>query len=177
LFAGIWRHPAGVNRPDRKHFSQSVITAYEELKPFPADRAGLIAENLWVYSKGLLRMVGEKLRFSTWNNSNRKAIVSRFMHFNATTAIRLSDLAEELHLTESRTSHLVKELFGKSFQDLVQDQRIAAAKALLLSSDMTVGQVSACVGWSDPQIFSRMFRRQVGTPPGKFRKENSRNSD
>ena len=104
---------------------------------------------------------------------SRKAEIRRYIRYNAAQRIALADLARELHLSPSRTSHAVRDLFGKSFRDLLRDERIQRAKYLLQSTDYPVGQIARQVGMPDEYHFNRTFKACVGTPPGRFRKETS----
>lgn len=47
--------------------------------------------------------------------------------------------------------------------------RIERAKHLLMSTGQSVAEVSECVGFRDVSHFSRMFRKQVGVSPGRYR--------
>ena len=47
--------------------------------------------------------------------------------------------------------------------------RLHHAKALLMRSELTVGEVAQACGFRDPLYFTRQFRRQTGYPPSKYR--------
>jgi AraC-like DNA-binding protein len=96
------------------------------------------------------------------------------MRYRSSEPVRLADLADELHLSESRTSHAVSEMFGIPFQNLLLQQRINGAKTLLLNTDLTVGEIARRVGMRNEYHFNRSFRRAVGLPPGRFRSESMR---
>ncbi len=102
--------------------------------------------------------------------NNRRTTIKRFLHSYAHRSISLSDLAENLYLSESRTSHVVKDLFGKSFRELVIEERVMRAKVMLQSRDEPVALIARDVGFPDEFHFNRMFKKIVGTPPGKFRR-------
>jgi AraC-like DNA-binding protein len=80
----------------------------------------------------------------------------------------LADIAQALHVSprtlKRRLSH-----HGMTFHDLVSDVRRAEACRLLRHSVLTVEQIGAQLGYSDPGNFSRAFRRWTGSTPGAFR--------
>ena len=51
--------------------------------------------------------------------------------------------------------------------------RAEVAASLLLQTDRPVGWVGAQVGWSDPNYFSRCFRRAYGISPSTYRQRNT----
>jgi YesN/AraC family two-component response regulator len=102
--------------------------------------------------------------------STHKARISRFIHQNVHSKPKLADLALEISLSPSRASHLVKELFGKSFTELVMEERVRRAKTLLLSTDDSLGEIAANIGIPDEYHFNKFFKKNTGTPPGRFRK-------
>ncbi len=107
----------------------------------------------------------------------RQAVIRRFLKYNATHPVGLSDLARTLALSSSRTSHLVKNLFGLSFQTLLTRERLDRAKLLLVYTDYSVKEIAQRVGMPNKYYFNRTFRKIIGTPPGKFRhnRANRRN--
>jgi AraC-like DNA-binding protein len=105
--------------------------------------------------------------------SGRKAVIARCMEQNAHIAgFSIKDLAAELNLSPSRTSHLVRELFNESFQYLLLKTRINRAKMMLVNSDMTTQEICEAVGISNVYYFSRRFKQSEGYPPGKFKRDN-----
>ena len=55
--------------------------------------------------------------------------------------------------------------------DYLARLRIEEAKKLLVSSDMSIQDISYSVGYVDVHVFIRWFKKYVGTTPGKYRKE------
>ena len=61
---------------------------------------------------------------------------------------------------------------GASLRTLLQGTKLEVAAQLLRSTQLTVGEISAAVGYSDPPSFVRAFRRHFGgVPPGEWRAE------
>ena len=85
--------------------------------------------------------------------------------------ISVADLAAEMHLSPSRTSHLVKELFGAPFQDLVIRHRLQRALHFLRSTDLPVAAVGRRVGIENEYYFNRLFKRAYGEPPARYRRQ------
>ena len=170
LFAGIWRR-----RGTRVPLAAGELPAkaseiYAALPELEESRAEDLGRMLAVFTRGLLGLLDEAVVLDAPPES-RKAEIRRYIRYNAPRRLALADLAGFLHLSPSRTSHVVASLFGRSFRDLLQNERIQRAKHLLRSTDHTVGQIARQVGMPDEYHFNRTFRACVGMPPGRFRKE------
>ncbi|MBN8215972.1 MAG: AraC family transcriptional regulator [Spirochaetes bacterium] len=88
-------------------------------------------------------------------------------------ALSTSTLAQRLNLTPSRAGHLVVELFGVPFAQLVLLERLKRAKDLLRTTDERIGVIALKSGFGDECRFSRTFRRETGMTRGAYRRRNS----
>ena len=52
----------------------------------------------------------------------------------------------------------------------VLERRLARARELLTSTDLSLSEVAFAVGFADQSHFTRHFRQTVGVSPGQFRK-------
>jgi two-component system response regulator YesN len=89
-------------------------------------------------------------------------------HFSG--RIAASSVAEAAGLSVSRALHLLREESGASFQEHVARHRVNYGKFLLLHSDDSIAQIALQSGFYDCSQFTRTFRAQERTTPGKFRK-------
>jgi AraC-like DNA-binding protein len=89
--------------------------------------------------------------------------------------LSLPTLAEELGLSSHQLSELINSRLGKGFSRYLREQRIAAAKAMLLAEPATsVLAVGLNVGFSSQSNFYEAFREIEGMTPGQFRKLKNR---
>ncbi len=59
---------------------------------------------------------------------------------------------------------------GLSANKLITHLRIVKAKALLRNCNQQVSTIAYQTGFSDPNYFSKVFKKKVGMRPGEFRK-------
>lgn len=78
--------------------------------------------------------------------------------------------AEQLNLSSSYLSDLLKKETGKSTLEHIHYKIIDKAKFLLLNSDNTVREVAFQLGFDYPQHFNKLFKKNVGMSPKEFRK-------
>jgi AraC-like DNA-binding protein len=58
---------------------------------------------------------------------------------------------------------------GTTFQALLDDTRSQIAKQLLHDTRSPVSRIAASLGYRDPTVFTRAFRRWTGLTPREFR--------
>jgi AraC family transcriptional regulator, transcriptional activator of pobA len=80
-----------------------------------------------------------------------------------------SDVARELGLTPGHLTTVVRRRTGRTVGEWVLEHRMAAARDLLVTTDLSAEQVAGRVGFADPVYFSRRFRQAHGLPPGTWR--------
>ena len=85
--------------------------------------------------------------------------------------VTLEELANIFGYAPSYLSHQLKLLTGKSYQTLVCDERIHAAKRLLRYTDMSLEEISEQLGYSSPVSFSRLFSKKTLISPSLYRQQ------
>lgn len=169
LFAGIWRGekvPPSAKRELPAEFFQEL----GKLPPPDRRKIKMLEKILPVYAAGMIALL-ERENSIRYAEGSRNFIIRDLIYKRASEKLRLEHLAKVLHLSVSRTSHLVNKLFGKSFQTLLLEERIRRAKTLLDSSSCTLSEIAERSGFSDEYHFSRIFKRLCGISPGRYRKE------
>jgi AraC-like DNA-binding protein len=87
--------------------------------------------------------------------------------------LQLDDVAAGSGLTPSRLRRLFRVRFGHSPREHVERRREELARRVLETPGVQVKQVGYAVGFSEPQHFSRWFRRRTGELPSDFRRTQS----
>lgn len=83
----------------------------------------------------------------------------------------LDALAQKLGYSKSYTGSLVREVFGKSFTQMLHKTRCDVASRLLRATDLPVKEIAARVGYENESFFRRLFREFTGKNPLEYRKE------
>ena len=78
-------------------------------------------------------------------------------------------LARHYHLSASRMYHVIKQETGKSFKELVNEIRLADACNMLENSNLPIGQIADCCGFSTHAYFFRVFKTRFGRTPQEYR--------
>jgi AraC family transcriptional regulator, transcriptional activator of pobA len=79
--------------------------------------------------------------------------------------------AEKLYITPKYLSDTVKETFGKSPKDLINDMLLLEAKVQLGSTDKSVTEIALELNFSDQSHFTNFIKRNIGCSPLEFRQK------
>ena len=99
------------------------------------------------------------------------ASITRYMQEHVSEEISLSVLAEVFHLNPQYISQLFKNEIGVGFLAYLTNIRIEKAKKLLLSTALSVTEISSCAGYGDYRVFTKVFKKTEGVTPSQFRRE------
>lgn len=81
-------------------------------------------------------------------------------------------LADQVHLSASYLSDLLKKETGMNAQDHIHYYLIEEAKNILLNTDCSVGEIAYSLGFEYPQYFSKLFKQKTGQTPVEYRNFN-----
>lgn len=86
--------------------------------------------------------------------------------------LSLESIADKYHISASYASKLIKEHYGLSFKQYVQDLRMEYVKEQLTVTSKPIKAIVHDVGYKDVANFTRKFKKEVGVTPGQYRKSN-----
>ncbi len=81
----------------------------------------------------------------------------------------VSLLADQLNISPRYLTDLLKEETGKTALELIHLFLIGEAKNLLVEGELNVSEISNLLGFDNMSYFSRLFKKEVGTSPNKFK--------
>ena len=91
-----------------------------------------------------------------------------YMESHMAEKISVSQIAGELHVSESTLSQTFRKKMGVSFYRCLTQRRLVAAKALI-ESGIPMENVGHLVGFADYSAFYRAFRQEYGISPRQYR--------
>lgn len=83
----------------------------------------------------------------------------------------LSTLSNEFHLSSNYISTRFKKIYGVSLKSFLNKNRILKAKSLLISSELSINQISHAVGYTDEAYFCKIFKKLTKTTPSDYRRK------
>ena len=85
--------------------------------------------------------------------------------------LSLDDICEALAISNSYFSSMFKKETGDSFVAYLTQYRMGKAARLLIETTEKSYVIAQSVGYTDPNYFSYVFKRQYGVSPSKYRSE------
>lgn len=93
----------------------------------------------------------------------------RYIEENFTRDISLEDAAEHCGLSSFYFSRLFKRKKKITFIDYLTNRRMEEARRLLADGGLSIKEISGMTGYSDPNYFTRVFKRVEGLSPSAYR--------
>lgn len=98
----------------------------------------------------------------------------KFIEDNIFMKIKTDDVARHVHLSPKQLNRIFLKYGNTSVFDYIDEQKSDAAKDLLISTDLSLQQISERLGFADEFYFNRYFKQKAGITPLKFRKINGK---
>lgn len=92
-----------------------------------------------------------------------------YINANYHKEISLDEVSREVDISPYYFSKIFKDETGENFIEYVTGIRMEKAKELLVSSGLSMKEICAKIGYSDPNYFSRTFKKNVGVTPTEYK--------
>lgn len=127
--------------------------------------------NIAQWREDILRIIDRiELCFSQHNQDDLVHRVQKYLANNFASDWDLTELAALFYVNSSYLSHIFKKKTGKTISAYIEDLRIHNACTLLLTTDLSISDIAAAVGYSDPNYFAKRFRKKTKMSPVTYRK-------
>ena len=146
-----------------KEYEEKVVAAYEAPVRSPVTLRALIYEMISALGRGA-HMKYDKKYMSI-------APGIRILEENALVPYTVEELAEFCGISSGCFRRLFREYSGKSPVSYRTDLKINMAKNLLESGDMSLDAISESLGFESTSYFCRVFKKNTGFTPSKYREE------
>ncbi|WP_026515703.1 response regulator transcription factor [Butyrivibrio sp. MC2021] len=92
-----------------------------------------------------------------------------YIEENYSKDISLDEVSRKVNISPYYFSKIFKEDSGLNFIEYLTNLRIDKAKRLLSDTDMSIKEICVSCGYTDPNYFSRSFKKNVGVTPTEFK--------
>lgn len=84
----------------------------------------------------------------------------------------LQQMADSLHYNPNYLSGLIREKTGMNYTQLVRSFRMIEAKKMLLATKDPIESIARQVGYTSPDTFTKVFKKETGMTPTHYRRLN-----
>lgn len=129
-----------------------------------------------IYRHGLLYQIlglvlsGDSLPMKKSGNPRFFKLKNRVDTHLGDPGFSIAALAREMGVTPNHLTKVFRESIGLPLQSYLIEQRLRSAIELLQKQSDPVKEISFACGFSDPNYFSRCFRKKIGMSPQEFRR-------
>ena len=122
----------------------------------------------------LIQNYDDTLEFSTAiNNSSERIIeIENYIRQNYRSAT-LKSTADHFYLSPQYLSTIIKKQTGKSFTEILRTIKMQHARDMLMNTKMKIDDICDAVGYRDTTQFIRTFKKQFGSTPKQYQKQET----
>lgn len=95
--------------------------------------------------------------------------IERYIRKHYTSELSMQDVAKAMNYSEAYFCKLFKQCFKVNFSAWLNEFRVEKAKEMLLSTRLSIREVSLACGYTDANYFARVFKRITGKTPSEYR--------
>lgn len=154
-----------------KQISNIVENLLFELIEYSADTQ-ILRNTTSLLFNYLSRKSGKLLKLASTlpdREDRRRSDIMGYIRSNYRSAT-LTELSEVMFLTAPYLSKTVTALFGKSFKELLLEERIKRAGEMIKNTDLPIGDIINSVGYENESYFHREFKKKMGVTPLVYRR-------
>jgi AraC-like DNA-binding protein len=124
----------------------------------------------------LLRIANEQqLVLEPSKSKSSDQLVSKikdYLNYNYHQKIILAELAQHFHINVYYLSHLFKKATGYSIINYLINRRIDESKVYLVTTELTINEISNIVGYESSNNFFSVFKKITGLTPENYRRQS-----
>lgn len=126
---------------------------------------------LYLFLSQLIEVAPGDAALETSTNRKEQYVkqVCAYIEMNYSRKISVQEIAHHVGLDRSYLGTLFKEHLNTSIQEYLIHFRINRACELMKNDVLSIGDISRSVGYEDPLLFSKIFKKVKGSPPRHYR--------
>lgn len=120
----------------------------------------------------LLLDIAKSISIGSSSNSQNYIKINQaltYIHNNISKILTINSLAAHEHMSISRFRSVFHQIMGISPQEYIILYKLNHACELMRQTDYTITEAAFAVGYSDPQYFSRVFKKYFGISPSVYK--------
>ncbi|MBQ4629815.1 MAG: PocR ligand-binding domain-containing protein [Clostridia bacterium] len=100
--------------------------------------------------------------------------IVQYINKNLSSPLGIEELCKYFFVSRSMLYKLTKPYMPRGVFAYIKEKRLEASKELLLTTNLTSKEIAKKTGFGDVNYFLRTFKKEVGIPANKYKKENSK---
>lgn len=126
--------------------------------------------------KSLIRFIWTENLISTHKDLLPQKIANYIEQNLTSDILSVENICQTFYISKRSLYNIFHTEFQDTFCNYVLKKRLHMAKKILLTTKLTITEISERCGFTDYNYFTRAFTKRYGIPPTKMRKENTSQS-
>ncbi|MBC7087726.1 MAG: helix-turn-helix domain-containing protein [Tissierellales bacterium] len=97
--------------------------------------------------------------------------IMKYLSNNYMNKVSLKDIAKQEFLSSQYLSYKIKEVFGKGFNEYLNQIRVEESTKLLLDTNKSISEIAEDVGFSHVRYYNKHFKNHYNMTPLQYRKK------
>jgi len=150
------------------HTAVNLGAIYYMLKPIDISDVDIASKKL----KTLLPCPETIVKISGSKEKNLWDKILEYIDKNYSKKLTVKDICSDLYISSTTFYNTFKRHADESFVEYLTRFRLEKAKQLLISTSMTIPDISNAVGIQDQYYFNKIFKKYTGLSPSEYRRQN-----
>lgn len=153
----------------RAEWSARLRSLHEELTGRPDGYREAVLAHLVLLLVGVSRLAADVVGDLRVNREPLLAEVFAVIEQRYPGRLSLRDVARAVSVSPGHLTSTVRRRTGRTVQEWITERRMVQARRLLAGTDLPVNEVGRRIGYPDPGYFARVFGREHGVGPTRWR--------
>lgn len=136
------------------------------------DRLLAIGGILNIFTKADKKQHTENLYSKRKNTVEKLNYITNYIAENYKNITSITDLAKSCYISKSHMCGIFRRELGVSVSNYINNLKIDLARELLITTKMSVIDISVECGFNSTQYFHKTFKNQLGCSPTEYRRQN-----
>ncbi|MEF9962327.1 MAG: helix-turn-helix domain-containing protein [Erysipelotrichaceae bacterium] len=156
------------NPQDILFYLKKIVQESENTNIYYEEKCQSYLELLFI---NILNAFHQTLELTILHRNNKECdFIKHYIDNHFQENITLEDLSKQTFVNKFYLSHTFKKNIGISPINYMIECRIEKAKDLLITTEYSVDQISAFIGFSSQSYFSQIFKKKTTKSPNQYRK-------
>ena len=154
------------------HEMTGKMEYYDQNQDFLRNPNGSINWGNLAYSENSENRGNDQLREIRQASGKRSVEreVKQYVKEHLADDLNVTRIAEFMHFNPQHLTRTFKAETGRGIMEYITQERIEAAKKLLVETNIPVKEIASMAGYQDYAYFTRVFKKETGMSPKQYRK-------
>ena len=117
-------------------------------------------------------IISNRLAYTDEESLGRE--ITDYIIANLSSSLQIEELCKYFFVSRSMLYKLTKPYMSNGVFSFIKEKRLQEAKKLLCTTNLTSKEIAKKTGFGEVNYFLRTFKKEVGMPASRYRKENTK---